>query len=168
MPRPHSVRWGPSSLPKRGTASQFSAHFCCGQTAAWIKMPLGTEVGLGSGDIVLDGDPAPPSKRRGGTAAPHFSAMSVVAKRSPISATAEHLSTFTRCVCVLCMHVHMWHLSNNLSPEYYYHMHGCSQKYERMGQGVWGSTVSSPSTSVEPCCQMLLCRISNLVNFCYM
>jgi len=23
-------------------------------------MPLGTEVGLGAGDIVLDGDPAPP------------------------------------------------------------------------------------------------------------
>jgi len=38
----------------------------CGQTAAWIKMPLGTDVGLGlSGRprptrIVLDGDPAPP------------------------------------------------------------------------------------------------------------
>jgi len=25
-------------------------------------MPLGTEVGLGPGDIVLDGDPAPPRK----------------------------------------------------------------------------------------------------------
>ena len=33
----------------------------CGQTAGWIKMPLGTEVGLGPGDIVLDGDPAPPN-----------------------------------------------------------------------------------------------------------
>jgi len=28
--------------------------------AGWIKMPLGTEVGLGPGDFVLDGDPAPP------------------------------------------------------------------------------------------------------------
>jgi len=28
--------------------------------AVWIKMPLGTEVGLGPGDIVLDGDRAPP------------------------------------------------------------------------------------------------------------
>jgi len=27
--------------------------------AAWIKMPLGIEVGLGLGDFVLDGDPAP-------------------------------------------------------------------------------------------------------------
>jgi len=25
-------------------------------------MPLGTDVGLGPGDIVLDGDPAPPGK----------------------------------------------------------------------------------------------------------
>jgi len=31
----------------------------CGQTVAWIKMPLGMEVGLGPGHIVLDGDPAP-------------------------------------------------------------------------------------------------------------
>jgi len=28
------------------------------QTAGWIKMPLVTEVGLGPGHIVLDGDPA--------------------------------------------------------------------------------------------------------------
>ena len=31
----------------------------CRQTAGWIKMPLGMEVGLGPGDIVLDGDAAP-------------------------------------------------------------------------------------------------------------
>jgi len=51
--------------PKRGTASpsQLSAHVYYGQTARWIKMPLGTEVGLGPGDIVLDGDQAPPKKR---------------------------------------------------------------------------------------------------------
>ena len=29
----------------------------CGQTVGWIKMPLGKEVGLGPGRIVLDGDP---------------------------------------------------------------------------------------------------------------
>jgi len=28
--------------------------------AAWIKMPLGMEVGLGPGDFVLDRDAAPP------------------------------------------------------------------------------------------------------------
>jgi len=31
--------------------------------AAWIKMPLGMEVGLGPIDFVLHGDPAPHSKR---------------------------------------------------------------------------------------------------------
>jgi len=30
-----------------------SAHVCCGQTGGWIKMSLGTEVGLGLGDIVF-------------------------------------------------------------------------------------------------------------------
>jgi len=33
------------------------------KTAGWMKMPLGTELGLGSGDIVLDGDPAPLPKK---------------------------------------------------------------------------------------------------------
>jgi len=55
-----------------------------------FKMPLGVEVGLGTGHIVLDGDPAPP--RRGAQQpAPTFPRMSIVAKLSPISA-AEHLS----------------------------------------------------------------------------
>jgi len=48
-------------------------------------MPLGKEVGLVPGHIVLDGDPAPHSSP------PHFRPMSIVAKRSPISATAEFL-----------------------------------------------------------------------------
>ena len=34
----------------------------CGQTAVWIKMPLGTGVGLGPCHIVLHGDPTPPKK----------------------------------------------------------------------------------------------------------
>jgi len=45
----------------------------CGQTAEW--MPLGTEVGLGPGNIVLDGDPAPLPKKGGGQQPlPQFSA----------------------------------------------------------------------------------------------
>ena len=57
-------------------------------------MPLGTEVGLGRGDIELDRDPAPP--RKGAQQPPplrsmSFRPMSAVVKRSPISATAEHL-----------------------------------------------------------------------------
>ena len=60
-PWPHCVRWGPSPpVPKMGRESpQFSAYVYCGQTVVWMKMKLGTQVGLGPGDIVLDGDPAP-------------------------------------------------------------------------------------------------------------
>jgi len=35
---------------------------CCGQTVVWIRMPVGVEVGLGPGHIVLD-VPAPPPER---------------------------------------------------------------------------------------------------------
>jgi len=45
----------------------------CGQTAGWIKMKPGVEIGLGPGHIVLNGDPSPLPK--GGTAAPHFRLM---------------------------------------------------------------------------------------------
>ena len=59
-PRQHCVRWGPaSSLKGTQPFPQFLAHVCCGQTAGWIMMPLGTEVDLGPGHILLDGDPAP-------------------------------------------------------------------------------------------------------------
>jgi len=90
-PRPHCVRWRPSAplhpwtskrytnyiiiiIIKKGHSNpQFLVHVCCDQTAGWIKMLLGTEVGLGPGDIVLDGDPAPPQKKRRGTAHQIFS-----------------------------------------------------------------------------------------------
>jgi len=46
--------WNPAP-PIRGTAApQFSAGVYCGQMAGWIKMPLGREVDLRAGDIVLD------------------------------------------------------------------------------------------------------------------
>jgi len=65
-------------------------------------MPLGTGVGLGPGDIVLDGAPAAPPSKKGGTA-PNFRPMSIVVKRSPISATAELLfiSFFSICIVFL-------------------------------------------------------------------
>jgi len=68
-PRPHCARWGPSS-PKKGYSPQLSAQVCCGQTAGWIKTPLGTDVGLSPGDIVRQGTQLP--LKRG--TAPHFSA----------------------------------------------------------------------------------------------
>jgi len=61
-----------SSFSQKGTQlPQFSAYVYCGETAGWTKMSLGMEVGLGPGDFVLDGAPAPPKK---GTSLIQFSA----------------------------------------------------------------------------------------------
>jgi len=73
-----------TQLPQKEghSPTQFVAHGCCGQAAGWIKMPLGTEVNLGPGDIVLDGVAAAPHLKRG-TAPPvfgKFRPMSIVAK----------------------------------------------------------------------------------------
>jgi len=60
-------------LPLKGAHTPiFVPCLYCGQTAGWMKTPLGTEVDLGSGHIVLDGDPAPPAK--GAQQPPSFSA----------------------------------------------------------------------------------------------
>ena len=87
MPLHREVDLGPGDIvldgdpaPPRGTAPQFAAHVCCGQTAGCIKMPLGTEVGFGPADIVLDGDLAPPPQK-GTQQPPTFRPMSIVAKR---------------------------------------------------------------------------------------
>ena len=57
--------------------------FYCGQTAGWIKMVLGMEVGLDPDHIVLDGDPAPLPKKR--AEPPNFRPISIVAKRLNVS-----------------------------------------------------------------------------------
>ena len=132
--RPHCVRWGQPPPKRRTAVPQFSAHVYCGQTAGWIKMPVGMELCLGPGNIVLDRDHLPPKRgtqqppllgpfllwpngwmdqdttRYGGRPHPRrhcvtrgqlpvpkgaqppiFSPYSIVAKQSPMSATAEHL-----------------------------------------------------------------------------
>ena len=101
----HIVLGGdPAPPPQRGIAPQFSAHICCGQMAAWIKMLLGMElgldpgdycgqtagwikmvlgmdIGLSQGDFVLDGDPDPATLlQRGRSPLPNFQPISVVAK----------------------------------------------------------------------------------------
>jgi len=85
-PRPtrHCVRCGPSYRRKKGTPTptQFLAHVYCGQMAGWMKTTLYTEVDLVPGHIVLDRASAP---AKGGTAAPYFWLMSIVA-------TVAHLS----------------------------------------------------------------------------
>jgi len=61
------VRWGPHSPSlKRGQSPQIFGLCLLCQTAGWIKMALGMEVGLRSGDFVLDGDPVSPPQKRSG------------------------------------------------------------------------------------------------------
>jgi len=47
--------------PEKGYThlTEFLTHFYCGQMAGRMKTPLGTEVDLGPGHIVLDEVPAP-------------------------------------------------------------------------------------------------------------
>jgi len=70
---PHMVIFVLSSPPPKGHSPQLSGHIFCGQMARWIKMPLGMEVGLGPGDLVLDGDPVHLPKK-GTEPPPNFSA----------------------------------------------------------------------------------------------
>jgi len=91
QPRRYVLDGDPSPSQKRGRSPQFSADAYCDQTAVWIKMPLGTAVGLGPDYIVLDGDPAPrpsvrrgpssPFPKRGRSPLPNFRPMTIVAKR---------------------------------------------------------------------------------------
>jgi len=66
-PRRHCANGDPASPPQKVVElpSQFSAHVYCGQTAGWIKMTLGMELGLVPGHIVLGGNAAalPPQKK---------------------------------------------------------------------------------------------------------
>jgi len=48
-----------ASPPPKEHSPQLSVHSCCGQMVAWIKKPLGTELGLGPGDCVRWGSPPP-------------------------------------------------------------------------------------------------------------
>ena len=80
--RPHCARWGHSSPPQKRDSPPFLAHVYCGQTAGWIKTPLGTAVDNGPGHFILDGFPA---IRERGTADPSFRPM-------PIVAMVAHLS----------------------------------------------------------------------------
>jgi len=92
-PRPHCVRWRPSFPHGKGHSSpppQLFGLCFFGQTVGWIRIPLHNEVGLGPGEILFDGTQLPrPGK--GAQQHPTFRPMCVMAKWSPISATAELL-----------------------------------------------------------------------------
>jgi len=81
-PRPekHCVNVDPALPPQIGGTSAPRPMYC-GQTAAGIKMPLGTEVGLGPGHIMLDGDPFPLLLQKGTNPPILVHVCSVVAKR---------------------------------------------------------------------------------------
>jgi len=79
-PRPHCVRWGPSSPPKGHSFPIFGPYLLYSQMARWIKMPHGRKVGLGPGHIMRDWDPAALPKR-GHSPSPNFRSMFVLAKR---------------------------------------------------------------------------------------
>ena len=82
QPRGLCVRWKPSSPPQKGGGDpppKFSAHVYCGQMPGWIKMPLGTKVGLSPGDSVLNEDPVP-SPQIGWSPLSNFRPTSIVAK----------------------------------------------------------------------------------------
>jgi len=69
------------------TTTQFLAHVYCGETAGLTKTPLGMEVDLGPGQIVLDGSQL--CAKRGQS--PHLFGPCLLWPRSPISDTAELL-----------------------------------------------------------------------------
>ena len=81
--RPHCARWGHSSPPQKRDRAPNLWPVYCGQTAGWIKTPLGTVVDLGPGHFVifvLDGFPAIEAQQPSS-----FRPM-------PIVATVAHLS----------------------------------------------------------------------------
>ena len=71
-------------------------------------MPLGTEVGLGPGDIVLDGDPTPP-KKKGHSSPPLFGPCLLWANGRPSQqllsscylCDLDHIGCIHRCFAVL-------------------------------------------------------------------
>ena len=70
-PELQTFKLGLPTLKVGSPSPKLLAQVYCGQTAGWIKMALGMEVGLSPGDFVLDDDPAPPQKR-GGAPSPIF------------------------------------------------------------------------------------------------
>jgi len=82
QPRDFVLDGDPVPLPNKGRSPQFSAQVYCSQTAGWIKMPLGTKVGLSPGESVLDGV-------HGWSPLPNFLPISIVAKR--LDASRCHL-----------------------------------------------------------------------------
>ena len=68
--------------PSRSPPPKFLAHVYCGQTARWMKLVLGMEVGLSPGDFVLDGNPFP-FPQKGAEPPPQLSAHFYCGQTAP-------------------------------------------------------------------------------------
>jgi len=87
----HVVLDGVAAPPKMGTATRFSVHGYCVQTAGWFETPRGTVVDLGPGHIVWPGLLCP--VRKGHSSPPLFGPC-LLWPRLPFSATAELLCNY--------------------------------------------------------------------------
>jgi len=96
-PRPHCVRWGLNYPPNGHSLPNFQPMSIVAKRldGSRCHLVVGTEVGLGPGDIVLDGYPAPP---KGAQQPPHFSAHVYCGQ------TVTHLSN---CWALVCLFVTM-------------------------------------------------------------
>jgi len=116
----------------------------CHQTAGWIKMPLGTQIGLGPGDIVLDGNPA--SHGKGHSSPPILRSMSIVTKWLDLSG---------------------WHLvlprkGAQQPPHFAVHVH-CDQMagFIRMALGTPKERGTAPPPLFGPLCSCTVAHVSN-------
>jgi len=74
-PRPHCLRWGPSSPPQKKSGHSFRPmHVRFVQMAGCIQMPLSMEVGFGPGNCVRWGPSSPPPQTKRRAQPPQFSA----------------------------------------------------------------------------------------------
>ena len=111
----------------------------CGQTVGWIRMPLSTEIGLGPGDIVLDGDPTQLPHRKG-RSSPHFSGHVYCGQ------TVAHISNCWGLVWLsiekrkFC-HLSPWSLTMTLIPELDLDRVKMNQCAKHLGQRSFPSTV---------------------------
>ena len=71
---PHGKGTAAPTFAVYGQTARTMSIVAIGQAAGWIRIPLGTQVGLGPCDIVLDGDPASPVHEEGHSNPSHFSA----------------------------------------------------------------------------------------------
>jgi len=77
----------PAHPHQKGAQPPVFGHVCCGQTAGWIRISLGTEVALAYATCYIE---IQLPMVRGTVPHPtNFWRMYIVAKRSPISANAE-------------------------------------------------------------------------------